>query len=300
MQLGHCLATLSIASLSSVQISPPPPASGDIESAVRGAYLRQFNEFVERPGIFNDPQAVDCRGNGHLMTTAYLRTSPTTSTLLTMRMPRDASAVDGASEARGILTPAGTFRVLAMLVRYRETVGEGGPALWEDAQRRINDDHASFAKSRGYPAPIVVFANTNLVVDAAEIDDPRNVSSVRAVAKRRGIATESYQLTMSIDMNPVKQAGGSADPVNRSIYMGRFFLSTTMLTDREWRMVANAAYHHEVAHHWGWDHDWAPSCGRGGDGYRPFIAPPVLFGWESRDGSGIPEILSNQPYRPRR
>ena len=57
-------------------------------------------------------------------------------------------------------------------------------------------------------------------------------------------------------------------------------------------MVADAAYHHEVAHHWGWPgtHDWAGSCNKKTD-HAPFIVPPVLFGWEDLDGDHLPDIL---------
>lgn len=297
--MGRCLVVLSIAVLSSGQTPARPPAPDVVERAVRAAYLRQFGEAIERPGIFNDPRAVNCRGNGHLMTTAYLRTSARTSRLLTMRMPRDASAVEGATESPGILTPAGAFRVLVLLVQHPETVGERGPALWAAAQRRINEDHAAFAKSRGFAAPIVVFENTNVVIQPTEIDDPKHAGSMRTVAARRGHPPTSYQLIMSVDMSPAQQSGGHADLLNRSIYMGRFLQSSSLLAERDWQMVANAAYHHEVAHHWGWQHGWAPSCGKGGADYQPFIAPPVLFGWESRDGSGLPEISGTAPYRPR-
>jgi hypothetical protein len=62
-------------------------------------------------------------------------------------------------------------------------------------------------------------------------------------------------------------------------------------------MVASTAYHHEIAHHWGWPstHDWAGSCGGSKQEYAPFIAPPVLFGWEDLDGDHVPEILNKNP-----
>jgi hypothetical protein len=44
---------------------------------------------VPRPAIFNDPRAVDCRGDGHLTTTAYFRTTATTADLLVLYLTRD-------------------------------------------------------------------------------------------------------------------------------------------------------------------------------------------------------------------
>lgn len=41
-----------------------------VESAVREAYQREFAEAVPVPAIFNDVRSVDCKGNGHVMTTA--------------------------------------------------------------------------------------------------------------------------------------------------------------------------------------------------------------------------------------
>ena len=63
-----------------------PPDS--IENAVKAAYQREFGETIEHPAIYNNPQAVDCRGEGHLTTTAYLKTG-SGATVLSMYMSRD-------------------------------------------------------------------------------------------------------------------------------------------------------------------------------------------------------------------
>jgi|HubBroStandDraft_1064217.scaffolds.fasta_scaffold334322_1 hypothetical protein len=72
--------------------SPPQLPPDSIVAAVKAAYQREFGETIEHPAIYNNPQAVNCRGEGHLTTTAYLRAGVTT-TLLSMYMSRDGGSV---------------------------------------------------------------------------------------------------------------------------------------------------------------------------------------------------------------
>ena len=298
------LLTLSSALLAQVPSIPQPPPrdsrSKSIEAAVKAAYRREFGQTIEHPAIYNNPQALNCRGEGHLTTTAYLRTGMTT-TLLTMYMSRDGTTVTHRAQLQVILPSAGTIRVLVVIVRYPETVAAGALALWEDAQKQINADHAAFARSRGYNAPIVVFDNTNLIIEPAQIDDPHNPASVRAAANRRGVSTVDYPIIMAIDINPQSSAGGLSINSERSIYVGNYSSWKTPLSAQQWKWVAATAYHHEMAHHWGWPgtHDWAGSCGGYKPEYAPFIAPPVLFGWEDLRGDHVPEILNRTPPGPR-
>jgi hypothetical protein len=283
--------------------SIPPPLPRDfpgltmIETAVKAAYQREFRQTIEHPAIYNNPQAVDCLGEGHLTTTAYLRTG-TTTTLLSMYMSRDGTTVTRKSLSYVLLAPAGTIRILVVLVRYPETVAADALALWEDAQQQINDDHAAFAKSRGYNAPIVVFDSTNIMIEPDQVENPRSPTSVRAAAQRRGVSTNDYQIVMTIDINPQEGAGGLSLLSERSVYVGNDSSWKTPLGAQQWKMIASTAYHHEVAHHWGWPgtHDWAGSCGGNKPEYAPFIAPPILFGWEDLHGDHVPQILSETPY----
>ena len=80
------------------------------------------------------------------------------------------------------------------------------------------------------------------------------------------------------------------------IYVGNYSHWTTPLRAQDWRKIAWTTFHHEVAHQWGWVHDWSPTCGGTRLGYEPFLAAPVLFGWEDVDGDGVPEILDDTPY----
>ena len=264
-------------------------------AAVKAAYQRQLGEVIEHPAIYNDPKAVNCRGEGHLTTAAYLKHGNTT-TLLTMYMSREADNVFSVTRTAVSLLPAGTIRVLALVVKYPETVGPDALALWEDAQRQINAEHAAFAKSRGYQAPIVVFENTNFFINPAQLTDPHSPAAVRAAAVKSGVSTDGYEIVMAIDLDPSHFAGGLSIMAERSVYVGNFAHWLTPLGAKEWKAVANTAYHHEVAHHWGWPgtHDWASSCGGGKPEYAPFIAPPILFGWEDLLGNHIPEILNHR------
>ena len=267
-------------------------AGASPEDAVRSGYAREFGVSVERPAIYF-PKA-SCGGEQHVTSTAYLKTSADTSTVLVIFMSRDGKTFIGRS-SRSYLTPAGTIRMLSVVVRYPETIGENAPALWKDAQAQINRDHEAFARARGYKAPVVAFDNTNVFVDRAEIGDPKNASSVRATAARHGLRATDYQIVTAVDMNPDISAGGfSLTLPERFIYMGNFSNWRAPLGETEWRQVARAVYHHEMAHHWGWPgtHDWTLGCEpERTEDWRPFIVPPMLFGWEDLRGDHIPEIL---------
>jgi hypothetical protein len=298
MRVGLTSFALLISSSSIFgQPSLPPPQPDSVLAGVRDAYRREFGVTIEHPAIYNNPESVNCRGEGHLTTTAYLKTGSAT-TVLSMYMSRDGGRVINKNRSEILLRPAGTIRVLVVLVRYPETVAADALGLWEDAQKQINEEHAAFAKSRGYSAPVVVFDNTNLAVDPDELPNPHRPASVRTAAERHGVSTAGYQIVMAIDINPRESAGGLSINAERSVYVGNFVAWKTPLGAREWGKVARTAYHHEVAHHWGWPgtHDWAGGCGGSVPEYAPFIAPPILFGWEDLQGHHAPEILSETPY----
>ena len=264
-------------------------------AAVRDNYFREFGEVIPMPAIFNDERSVDCRQRGHLTTTAYLRQSAKRSTLLEMYLSRDGTNV--LSKRRtDVLTPAGTFKVVVVLVRYPATVGDDALEQLAAAQRQINDDHAAFARAHGYAKPIVQFENTNVIVDAGEIGDPHSPANVRAAAVRAGIMVEGSDFVIVLDPDPAHVAGGLATPPNGDVYVGNYSHWTATLGAREWTSIVRTAYHHEVAHHWGWQHDWTPTCGATKLGFEPFLIAPILAGWEDVDGDGVPDILEQKPY----
>jgi hypothetical protein len=290
------LTASTVATGGTGQLNLEPPAT-PIEIAVKDAYAREFGELIERPAIHSDPLSGGCKGREpHVMTTAYFRRSSTTARLLYLFATPDGRTVIRKSQVASVVIPAGRFRVLAVIVRHPATVRDSDLANWEAAQVKINEDHGTFAASRGLSEPIVSFENTNVLVDPGDIANPSSPVSVRDAAERRGFATASYQFVASINLDPGRPAGGFAGS-DGFVYMGNYSRWVQPLTAAEWVNVANAVYHHEVAHHWGWpaSHDWAPRCGRRAAD-QPFIVPAILFGWEDVDGDRIPEILDATPY----
>jgi hypothetical protein len=217
-------------------------------------------------------------------------------TLLTMYMSLSGN-VQNKTRLNVPFAPAGKIRVLCVLVRYPETITDDALPMWEAAQRHINEQHAAFGRSRGYKAPIVVFTNTNLVIDRGEIDGPRRPASVRAAAQRHGVSADGYQIVMTIDINPKERAGWLSRLDEKSVYVGNDAPWHTPLDAPMWMGIARTVYHLEIAQQWGWAQDWVVGCGSGRVlKYAPFIAPPVLFGWEDLQGEHVPEILSAAPY----
>jgi hypothetical protein len=279
--------------------APPgaPPATA-IEAAVSQAYLREFGVSITRPAIFNDARSVNCAGEGHLTTTAYFRSGPKNATLHSLYMSRDGSTVTSRQPVTSVIAPAGTFRALVVVVGHAQTVGAESLMLLGIGQSQINEDHATFARRKGYSGPIVSFENTNVVIDASRIADPRSLASVLSSAGGQGIGTAGYDFVMSLNIDPSRSEGGFAIPGTGFLYVGNFSNWRTTLGGNDWAAIARTAYHHEVAHHWGWPgtHDWSSTCGGTRLGFEPLIAAPVLFGWEDVDGDGVPEILDATPY----
>ncbi len=279
-------ASIRSAGVSSV-LAPLTP----IEAAIRRAYYREFGQKTFRPAIFYGTTA----GCNVLETSAYSRASATTPLISYMRTTRDASTV-ALKYSVNVRRPAGTFRVLAVILRYPATTGPDFLARWATAQQQINADHVSFAASRGLAAPIVTFDNTNVMLEGSEVVDPRSLSGITTALSQHGISTTGYDYVMVINIDPSRSEGGfwGGVPANQLfVYMGNFGGPWLEQPDpTEFKVIANAAYHHEIGHSWGWAHEWA-WCG---NTYRPLITDPVLFGWEDVDGDGIPEILDPTPY----
>ena len=281
--------------------TPDATEHASIEAKVRAAYEREFGLTIDHPAIHYNPKDTDCRGGTgatYLTTTAYLKNGSAT-TVYSMYFSAD-GMVTRKSQMPILVRPAGKIRVLAVLVRYPETITGDALSQWTTAQQQINEDHAAFAKRRGYGTPIVVFENTNLVVSFDEIGNPHRPELVRMAAERHGLSPGDYQIVMAIDLNPKEPAGGLSILQERWIYVGNYGSWKSPPNARQWGLVAGTAYQHEMAHHWGWpgSHDWAADCAR--TEYAPFIAPPVLFGWEDLQGNHVPEILSDAPYGVRR
>ena len=274
---------------------PPDKPPDSVERAVIGAYAREFDETVARPAIYSDPSGGGCKET-HLATTAYFRKSPASARLLYLFTTPDGHTVVRRSQVPSVVLPAGTFRVLVVIARHAATASDSDLRNWEAAQAKINQDHAAFAAARGFSQPIVSFTNTNVLVAAGDLADARSPASVRTAAVRNGVPAVPYEFTVSINLDPARSEGGFAG-AGGFVYLGNYGRWSRSLSAAEWIDVANAVYHHEIAHHWGWpgSHDWAPQC-RGPAAYQPFVVPPILFGWEDVDGDRVPEILDATPY----
>jgi hypothetical protein len=278
------------------------PPRTPLEETIKSLYEREFGELVFRPAIFNDPRAVDCYGDGHLTSTFYSQIGGRyRSRVQFLYTSRDGSAVVRRDSFAPVVTPAGRFRVLVLLLTWPETFTSELLPLWEAAQAEINQDHASFAASHGFDGPIVSFESTNVLIPGIDVRTPNTVTLMRSMLVARGIATTDFDFVVTINVDPSKGEGGVAFPLTSSpafIYVGNYFHATTRLSPQRLLGYARTVYHHEVAHHWGWPstHDWAPTCGGTTLGHEPFIVPPILFGWEDTDGDGVPEILDYTSY----
>jgi hypothetical protein len=256
-------------------------------------YLQIYGVQISHPALYNN---FSCGGN-HVTSTAYFKQSTNTSRLLALY-----TSIDGTPSVtnpqRTFLTPAGVFHVLTVLVGYAQTVTPGGVALWQAAQTGINQDHAGFAAARGYGAPIVTFANTNVFLDASLVADPRSLAGLTSALQQQGTDLSGVDLLVSVNIDPTLSEGGFATPgsVPGFIYMGNYDAWKAALAASDYVNISRAVYDHEVAHHWGWPgtHDWA-TCGDTSAGFH-FVVPPVLLGWEDLNGNGIPEILDANPY----
>jgi hypothetical protein len=290
---ARVFAALVAAALAGVQ--EPPPM---VVASVASAYQREFGLVLEHPAVYGDPTNGGCRGDPHVTTTAYLGKPGGRATLYSLFMSPGGGVVLRRTQAE-VVRPAGVFKVLCVLIKYAGTYTADSVKHWEIAQERINQDHATFAASRGYEQPLVQFVNTNVLIDAgADGLTPRNPPSIRRQAARQGIATEPFDFIVAVDINPAESVGGFSLERERAVYVGNYSHWKRPLEPLDWVKIANTAYHHEIAHHWGWQHDWSPSCG-GRQPHGAFVTAPVLFGWEDVDGDGVAEVLDETPYGTR-
>lgn len=283
-------------------VDPPVQTPADVaRPAVVAAYQREFGQQVPRPAIYTD--SIGCGQAPHYMTVTYLPGGPGGRRMLAMYLAADGRTLVTGTEGQMkvdrpvAVPPAGRQSVLTVLISYDATIGPDTMAHLEASQRQVNADHAAFAAARRYAEPIVRFDFTNVAVPSGTIDTPRSSLSVRAALESGGVNTGGFDFLAVINVDPALSEGGFAarGPVRpHFLYMGNFSAWKTTLSSANVESIARASYHHEVGHHWGWDHDWTPTCG--GVSVAPFITSPLLYGWEDLDGDGVPEILDPTPY----
>jgi len=312
MRTRHARSLVGLSILLLVGCTPTKPTPVDAapvmtpadaaRPAVVEAFQREFGASVPRPAIYTD--SIGCGSSPHYMTVAYLPGGAASREMLAMYLASDGRTLVAGSEGRTKVSrlvwvpPAGRFSVLTVLVAYDATIGPDTMSHLEAAQQNINAAHAAFATARGYAGPIVRFDFTNIVVAEGTLPAPRSAPAVEAALESRGDSPAAFDFLSVININPAMTEGGFATPGPRRphfTYMGNFSAWQTRISDAQVDSIARASYHHEVGHHWGWDHDWTPTCS-GTPSYLPFITSPLLFGWEDLDGDRIPEILDATPY----
>jgi hypothetical protein len=272
------------------------PVQLTIEQLVSDWYQREFGVSIPRPAIFNDERAVDCRGDGHLTSTAYLRTSATAADLFVLYLTRDGLNLIK-KQRLSVVAPAGRFKVLSVVVRHEETSGPEPLAMWQAAEDAVNVQHAQFARVHGYGGPLVTFLNTNALLDSTEIRAPERPDAVVAAVQAHSKTASDYDIVIVINIDPLRSEGGRTSFGNqRFVYVGNYANWKTELDAGAWAKIARTAYQQLTAYFWGWQPDWTPTCGGTRLGFEPFITAPRLLGWEDVDGDGVPEILDENPY----
>lgn len=196
------------------------------------------------------------------------------------------------------LFPAGELRVFCVvrlsdrLLEQQEVV----ESLWEEAQRGINQQHRALALSLGLSEPIVRFDTDNFYLSQSEFpeEDPLKNSKdyFRDFARQRQLNLEEYDIFLWMDLDPEHPGGGWGSWEARLAKVNWIYPEDPTLSEENFRGLAYAAYHHEIGHVWGWEHEWS-------DPYwdLDFITEPGLFGWTDLDGDGIVEILDPDAYQ---
>lgn len=270
---------------------------------VANSFQREFGESVPKPAC-PPANSSTTPGTNHLTSTAYLPTGvPGERRLLVMYLTSDGNSLQETYEHRTKYQiyqkpiPAGTFKVLTVLVSYTQTNGANSMTLLANEQAKINKQHADFASSHGYGAPIVQFIFTNVSIPGDKIPDPRSLAGVGDALgtwdQTKNINMSSFDFVVVLNIDPNRSEGGFSSPGSPPPYFvhtGNFSNWKTILNATDFFYIARAAYHHEIGHYWGWQHDWSS------DSSDPFITAPILFGWLDTDGDGIPEILDPCPY----
>lgn len=289
---GHLMG--GAAGQTATSATPDAAPLGPSEASITAVYRREFGVPIVRPAVFR----AECAGIVTTTTTAYVDRVGARARLVSLRLNSDEWTILGRSESPSTLIPAGMFATLVVVVAYPQTVSSEASVLLAAAQDSVNGDHERFASSQRYNRSVVSFRNTNLLLAPSSIGDPTDPESVRDAADRAGANVDEFTFLMAIDINPGRTAGGFARSKFGFVYVGNYGGWQQPLTREQWRRVARTAYHHEVAHHWGWPaaHDWVSTCSGQRPWMEPFAVPPVLFGWHDVDGDSVPEIADPTPY----
>lgn len=279
----------------------PYPATGT------NPFANAFSENCTTNYTYNDKLGVEMGDlkegiTDHWTTTAYLPADlPEQRNLYVMYLSTTGKSLKTTYENRTKdhslvkSIPAGNLKVLTVLVTHADTTDTNTITYLENAQSTINQQHSDYAAAQGWQ-PIVEFTFTNQTISHAGLNISIDTTATDAIAKlqQKGINSSDYDYLILLNIDPSKVEGGMAW-VNYSypfyVYIGNYSNWTTALSQANLLTISDTAYHHEIGHHWGWQHDWSP-CSND----TPFITLPELFGWTDTDGDNIPEIIDPTPY----
>ena len=166
---------------------------------------------------------------------------------------------------------------------------------WESAQTAINEQHATLAQQNGLENSLVSFKNDNYYVSQNDFpawDPNRNsIEDFKLFAANNQIDIATYDILLLLDLDINNPNGGVGSWESAFAKVGWFYEDTDLSVERL-NGIAYAAYHHEIGHVWGWEHEWTdPYDNNGG-----FITEPSLFGWSDINGNGVPEIIDENQY----
>ena len=193
------------------------------------------------------------------------------------------------------LFPTGIQKVLCVVrlpSQFEENM-EDFKANWEAAQNAINNQHKTYALAMGFEQA-VAFENDNFFLSQDEIPgySSNSIEDMRLYASQNGLNFNDYDIYLLMDLVIENPSGGLASWRARFAKVGWFY-DDDLLPESRFTGLAYAAYHHEIGHVWGWEHEWSDPF----DLYMGFITDASLFGWLDIDGDGLPEILDETPYQ---
>lgn len=194
------------------------------------------------------------------------------------------------------LFPKGEMRVFCIL-RLGDRLWEKRDLvrqLWEEAQDSINQEHLQLAQSQGHSNPIVSFKTDNFYLSTQEfppddsLTDP--MDHFKSIAWDEKIHIADYDVYLWMDLN-LDQPGGGWGSWRSRVAKVHWIYDDPGINKDNFFGLAYAAFHHEIGHVWGWEHDWS-------DPYLEtnFITDPALFGWTDLNRDGVVEMLSTSPY----
>jgi hypothetical protein len=248
------------------------PLAGEISRWVSAAYIG--NRLYE----------IDLFDNGAITSTAYAINS---------------------DEGGGFCRPAGTIRLLAVIVDYGNTglnpadVDTALRSGLEAARKRWVD----YSRQLGISEPILNVELTTFVYGApSQPGQYVTPDEMRA----RGLNPSSFDLLAEIDLDKNNSVTGQYEGVGVSLGDGcrpggsRRTNLAFNVTNRKLMQSAmpRSVFEHELMHSLGWMHWWPNKAADGlsfaqsGEGWEPSL----MFGWTDTDGDGIIEILDPTPY----